>query len=137
MPYVAVPHAKRGPISHAPAPGQDGNRVRFFKDDALDIGLPERLVAPSSEWDVYLDERFRYTLLVRVIGGDIHSFGEDGEKTIHFQDEYMRHGRKPKNLEDEIWQRELGQEALGWICERDLDLQERLRKGSADQDDEH
>lgn len=54
---------------------------------------------------------------------------------MHFQDEYMRHGRKPKNLEDEIWQTELGQEALGWICERNL--QERLRRSPADVDDEH
>ncbi|KAL1945460.1 hypothetical protein VTO73DRAFT_2311 [Trametes versicolor] len=49
----------------------DGHRIRIFSKDALDIGLPERLGNPNPEWDVYLTEHFRHTLVVQVIGGDI------------------------------------------------------------------
>ncbi|KAL1938483.1 hypothetical protein VTO73DRAFT_11506 [Trametes versicolor] len=101
---------------------EDGYRIRTFTQAAVDMGLPERLIAPNPKRESFFREHFLHTTLIRISGGDIHS--QDG---IH--EMYLKVGACMADLDDygrkidptdEIWKSEVGKDALELVDPEDL-----------------
>lgn len=107
------------------APCQDNYRIRAFTQAAVEIGLLERLIAKPEELELsekFLREHFFHTTLVRVRNGDIHD--QDGildriAAVDNYKADLMDYGAlfDPR---DEIWQSEVGRDALELIDPEDL-----------------
>ncbi|KAL1945462.1 hypothetical protein VTO73DRAFT_2313 [Trametes versicolor] len=104
---------------------EDSYRIRTFTQAAVDIGLLERLIGKPEDLalsEKFLREHFFHTTLVRVRNGDIHD--QDGILDMigaiaNHKADLMEYGAKfdPK---DEIWQSEVGRDALELIGPEDL-----------------
>lgn len=108
-----------------PVSRQDHYRIRTFTRAAVDIGLPERLVAKPEELERserFFREHFFHSTLAWFRGGDIHKQDDirDVKAAVIFHIHDLRDYGALFDPNDEIWKSEVGQDAFELLGPEEL-----------------